>query len=443
MRLIKHSFSLLILQFLSLAASFGISILISRVLGPAGKGAYALVVLLASLLTLVTSLGLNIAATYFVGRGEDPLEDVVEMLLGTAVLLGVLASALAGIAFLLFRGSYFREIAPLQIAFLMLQLPLAQICSTLGAAIAGRNRTDLVAGINFSMLGSTVLLQLGLAAFGRLTVTSALFAWMLGTLIGMALTLWNLGRLCRLRISFRKLFLLRKMLGYGVKVYIANLTTFFNYRLDTLIINGFLNAASVGFYSVAVSLAEAIWLLANSISTVLFPYFSSASREEADRLAPLVCRITIFVTAIGSLFVLLIGKPLIALAFSPQMLPAFQPLLLLLPGIISLSGGKITASYLSGIGKPIYATYISSINLVLIVILDLVMIPAWGISGAAIASSIAYTLVTILAVAVFLRETRAPLGSVVLIHRQDFALLGTAGRKLWLKFSGREETAGS
>ena len=47
------------------------------------------------------------------------------------------------------------------------------------------------------------------------------------------------------------------------------------------------------------------------------------------------------------------------------MISALHPLWLLLPGIVTLTAAKVISSYLSGIGKPIYSTYIAAGTVIL------------------------------------------------------------------------------
>ena len=102
------------------------------------------------------------------------------------------------------------------------------------------------------------------------------------------------------------------------------------------------------------------------------------------------------------------------------MIPALHPLWLLLPGIVSLTAVRVIASYLSGIGKPIYSTYTAAGAVILTVGLDLVLIPRYGISGAAAASSIVYTCTAAASVWIFKLESGAGLLETLIVKPDDF-----------------------
>jgi len=102
------------------------------------------------------------------------------------------------------------------------------------------------------------------------------------------------------------------------------------------------------------------------------------------------------------------------------MLPALHPLWLLLPGIVTLTAAKVISSYLSGIGKPTYSTYIAAGTVALTVALDLFLIPRYGISGAAAASSIVYTCTAVASVWIFKYESGAGLMETLIVQPEDF-----------------------
>lgn len=166
---------------------------------------------------------------------------------------------------------------------------------------------------------------------------------------------------------------------------------FFNYRLDAFIVNVFLGAAAVGIYGAAVSLAEMLWYLPNAVSFVIFPKAAAATAEEMNRFTPRVFRLTLALTAAGAVALALLGGLLIRLIYGPAFAAAYLPLLVLLPGVVLLGGGKVLSNEMAGRGLVHYNSIISGLALILTVALDLLLIPRLGLSGAALASTAAYT----------------------------------------------------
>jgi O-antigen/teichoic acid export membrane protein len=263
------------------------------------------------------------------------------------------------------------------------------------------------------------VIQAILAVAGSLTATSALVSLAIGAAVSGVIGLVLVGREVPLRLGIDSK-ILRSFLNFGIRGYAANLMQFMNYRLDALIVNGLLGIVSVGYYSIATAMAETLWYGANALALVMFPHVSSLERKEADRITPVVCRNAIFMTLIGAVLMFAVSRQLILIVFGSGMTPALHPLWLLLPGIVAQAAAKVISSYLSGIGKPTYTTYISAGSLVLTIALDLALIPMYGINGAAIASSIVYSGSAAASVWLFRFESGAGLLETLIVRPDDF-----------------------
>ncbi len=77
-------------------------------------------------------------------------------------------------------------------------------------------------------------------------------------------------------VSYRELF------RYGLPFYPGSLTGFFSYRIDAYLIACLIADPSepLGFYSMAVGLAEMVFFFPNAVSTLFFPHVAGSPREE-------------------------------------------------------------------------------------------------------------------------------------------------------------------
>lgn len=420
MTLLRRSGITLAMQMLQLAAVGGSAVVLTRAAGAEGLGRYTLLSLIAYLAALAAGAGISWSAIHHVGSGKHAVVDVVSTVMGVALLSTLVAEVVVASVFLIAAHSYFREVTTVQLGLTLLAICGLPLNTAAASLLLGTNRPALYAGLNAIQFGTAFAIQLVLAAVGALSATSAIAGWCVGIALSLVIGLAQLNRHAALRIGIKRSVLM-DLAGFGFKGYLANIATFMNYRIDSLLLNGYLGVAAVGYYSVAVALAEATWYVANATSLVMFPLVSSVSRAEADRLTPKVCRNTLLATAVTAAVLALVARPLISILFTPAMSPALNALRLLLPGVVALSAGKVMASYLSGIGKPGYATWISGANVLLTVALDVLLIPPFGIAGAAVASSVVYTTLTIVSLVVFTRESGRTLLETVIPQREDLA----------------------
>lgn len=407
------------IQVFQLLALVGITILVTRVTGAHGRGIYTLGSSVAILAAMITALGISWAGIYYIGKRLFPLADVVSTLLTVSVAAAGVAMVGLASAYVLFQHTYFKEVSPTQAVIIVALTALFQLATTSSSIVLGMNRPIHYAGISMVQLVVALVIQVILAVSGSLTATSALVALAVGAATSAAFGLVLVGREVPLRLGLDSR-ILRSFLNFGIRGYAANLMMFLNYRLDALIVNGLSGVVSLGYYSVATAMAETLWYGANGFALVMFPHVSSLERKEADRITPVVCRNTVFMTLLGAVAMFAISRQLIQFVFGSGMVPALHPLWLLLPGIVTLSAAKVISSYLGGIGKPIYSTYIAAVTVTLTVGLDVLLIPRYGISGAAAASSIVYTCTAIASVWIFKIESGAGFLETLFVRPDDF-----------------------
>jgi len=401
-------------------------IIITRVLGPEGKGIYSLVLLVPALMLNFGNFGIGSANVYFTGKKKYKIQDIISNSLISAILFGSFLIVLFGV---LLQFSFFQkfihydQLPHLYLWIVVFSIPVSLLLGFFQNIIRGKgeitnyNKTKMLESILGFIAIFVLLIVLKRGIFGA--VFSSIFAVFGATLF----TIILVKKISRIRLSFNKK-LFKDSAVYGGKVYIANTVSFLNYRLDMFLIALFLNpaiaVASVGFYSISVGIAEKLFMIPGAFSTVLFPKISSIKSSEADDFTPKVVRHTFFIMLISCLFLFFLAKPLITIIFGSVFLPAVLPLIILLPGIIAFGIGGVLAADLSGRGKPQFAIYSSIACLIVNVILNIILIPKLGISGAAFASSIAYWINTIIILRVFLKISKKPLTEVLLIKSEDF-----------------------
>jgi len=186
-------------------------------------------------------------------------------------------------------------------------------------------------------------------------------------------------------------------------------------------VNIFLNPWAVGLYSVAVAFSERTWLISQAAGTVLFPKVSSEINEERlKRFTPLVCRNILFISFLVALLLFFLSRWLVILFYSKAYLESVFPFQILLIGTVALSGHRIMTNHLAASGKPMVNTYIAALALIANILLNIVLIPQFGIAGAAWASVGSYVLSFIIKTIVYSRISGNRVKDIIFIKRSDF-----------------------
>jgi O-antigen/teichoic acid export membrane protein len=412
------------------AAGIGIlnGILIARFLGPTGKGTYYLLTILPATAMVFLQLGLSQAFTFYAARGQT--SGLVLKSLALTAVLSALGFAGVAVFFTVTQGSSFDGIPFELIAFAFLALPLALSATFTTGIVIGRQQIRLYSVVKMvTPIVTTVLLILILGVLGG-SVTGAIVIYLIGTAVqavGLLIGAVRAGHATPLAGSARYQDLLR----YGLPTYVGSLTTFFNYRADVFMIAVLLAnpAETLGYYSMAVGFAELVFFLPNAVSQLFLPQVAEATREDADAQVPMVARITLLITGAGALL-LLPGAALMIPLVLPAFGPSLAPLAVLLPGVVALSVAKVVAGYVAGVGRPGVNSFVSIVTFAVNFAANLVLIPRFGIVGAAAASLVSYTGSALLITAIVARWTGTSLALYWIPRPSDVRITVETGKRL-------------
>jgi O-antigen/teichoic acid export membrane protein len=411
------------------------SILISRVLGPGGKGALDLALLIPFIVTMLAQLGLGSAGSYLIGSRRYQAWEV----LGTLTMVWIVLSFVLTPAYVTVAAAGALErLAPgVEVALMALgglTIPLLIGRQYLGSVLLGEQR--------FVAHNSVQVLQGAAYLAGLLIFVSAMGLGARGGAIAgiVAAAACVIYLLAAVRGNWRgkprwRSDILREAARYGVRGQAGDLLQYFNYRLDVIIVAMFWDTREVGLYTLAVSLAEFLWYIPNASALVVFPRTAGA-RDEAARFTPLVFRVTFLMTLAAAGLALAAG-PVIPLVFGPGFRSSVAPFYVLLPGVVCLGAAKVLSADLSGRGLPGYNAIGSLISLVVTVALDLLLIPRHGAVGAGVASTLAYATSLLYTVIVWTRIARTNVRTLARFRMGDVQ----AGRDLIRRLAGRGRRA--
>lgn len=401
-------------QFGSLAVGFVSSIVLARLLGPADRGLLALMISVADLTLVLAGLGVPLAVMFFASRAQPQ----------TAALLGNSLAYGAGLALLLVPAFYF------------LREPLADAVArgeggstwALVAAIVSLNflnwttRNQLVGALRFGLsnvlvVGSKtatllgVLILVGVLDWG---VAGGLVATGLGSLLSIVASLSVLLRRARPRLDAG---LFRGLLRYGVRVQAGALFSTVNTRLDVLVLQAFRPLAQVGYYVVAQVVAELVIVLARAFQGSVLPLV--AREEGRGHTTALALRHHSLLAAVAVVLNAGFGTLVILVAYGDAFRPALEPMLILLPAMWFLGTGNVIASDLGGRGRPGASSALAAVAAGLTLALDLILIPPYGVTGAAIASVCAYAVYGVASIVVLSRIAGIPVRELVVPTAAD------------------------
>ena len=392
------------------------SILVARYTGPVGKGTLAVLNVIAGLAIQMGNFGFHAATTHFTAREPGVLDRIAWACLPLAPAIGLAVATASGIL-IWALPAVVPNVPGVLVAVTLTTMAPAFLVLFFQNILLGQQR-----------IGAFNLLDIGGKAVALPVVAGILFLFqgnvpelvVAGALLSYGsagLAVWLAFRGVSTSFVFDRV-LVRRMLAYGFRSYVACLLAYLIIRCDMLLVNYFLGAEQAGIYAVAVNLVDLLLVFPTAIGTMLFPRISAQPGHDG-RLTAAACRHTASGMAVLCLGAGMLAPGLIRLLFGQAFADAASPFRWLLPGVLALSLETILMNDLAGRGLPPVVIAVPAVGLVLNAALNLAFIPRYGLPAAAAASSVAYTAMLLLAWRGFARRTAIGAASCIIVTPED------------------------
>jgi O-antigen/teichoic acid export membrane protein len=413
-----------------------IEVCYARLLGPEGRGQISLALMVVTLGVLLGGLGGEIPITVWTADEKKDLSDWLPAVLFSGAVGCIVAMCVWVLAYWKWQGLFFKGITPALFVLVLATIPAMILFGHLCALLAGSERFRERAGISFLEQLAGLIGIVGLVLLVRRSSEMALLGNLAGLIVGAGAAALLLGKSLRGfgRISAAWKHVL-PALSLGTRGQLGNLATFFNYRLDVFIVNAFLNPAQVGLYAVGVVVSEALWQVPNAAAVALLPRTARTVNDGSTLFTCSIVRQVLLIACGSGLLLALVSPLVIPTIFGAAFRESVSVIWWILPGTIALSVGKVISADLAGRKKPQYSSIFALLSLAITVVLDVKLIPLMGIRGAALASSIAYFVDSILLAAALKHEVQVSWKFLLIPTWAEIATLFLAPLRLfyWIR----------
>lgn len=405
---VKQLLAMCITRISLIAIGLITTVVVARILGPEGRGLYAVAMAIGAIGVQCGTLGLHTVNSYAVAKDRSSLPGLVGNSLAVAALVGALAMTGAYIAVAIRP-----QIAPLGGSLLFLALlwipfglayTLVQ-CLLLGVnAIAVYNRAELAnRTLALAMIVGLFLLHVvspqAVVAVG-LVMTAGACAAAVRHLVR------DSGRAPR---PSWKLF--TGNFSYGLRAYLGTFFCFLVSRTDVLMLKYLAGTEAAGHYSIAGTMADNVSILPVIVASLLLPKLSATAdigRKYALMKKTVVGTTLILVPLFG--VTMLLAPWAIRVLFGQAFAPAAPAYLWLMPGMLFLGIEVVAVQFLNSIGCPIVVVWIWFGCALVKVIANFRVIPIYGVSGASVVASCVYLLALVLIASVVYRKAHGHCG---------------------------------
>ncbi|WP_445474204.1 flippase [Methanococcoides methylutens] len=397
-------------SFISLAAAsfshFLLRIVLGKELGPSGLGLYTLVFTIYLFGMQFASFGIGTALIKYVAQHIDN-QNIIKTFTSSGLFGSIIAGSVMGILLyilsepistLVFHIPEMEELLKLT----SFCLPFISIQKVVTGTLTGLRQMRMYAFVNIIQNLAVMIVSIALVVLNQMGVKGAVIGFVAPTLVIGLLSLLTIKKYINIKYIDRAKTL-KEISWFGFYIALTNSIGLINTQIDSLMIGYYLNETEVGYYAVAAILVQGLGLIPDSVQTIttasIATYYGKRDDGNIKKIIKNSMTKVLLITSFIFITLIVLGQPLIEIFFSKDFLLAYNPLLILMFGYLIYSPILSVNGTLSSIGKVNVMFKISLFSALFNTLLNICLVPRYGITGAATATSIA--LITTGAVTLF------------------------------------------
>ena len=387
-------------KILAAALNLLIVIIISQTLGDTGSGTQSLVLTSITFILIFSEIVCGASIVYLA-----PRHSFKKILVASVIWSGLIAIVM-GFCIRLFYPKLDQDLV-LHVAILSFISSLSNINFRL---LVGKEEIQKA---NYNTLLQPVILTLTLVVYYIILKRTDIYGYIIGLYAAYGgtflLGVWMLRKeYANLRHDKDKEYgpVLKDLFKYGFLNQTGHFVQFFNLRLSYYLLDSYIGRGQVGVFSRSVSLAEAIWIISNSIALVQYARIANADdRAYSQKLTLDLSKICLVISALAVIVLALLPPQVYTFVFGPEFGEMAGIIRILAPGVLFYCIFLILGHYYSGIGRYQMNTFAALCGLAVTCILGFTLIPRYDVTGAAITSAVSYTMNAVFLFVFFLKES--------------------------------------
>jgi len=379
------------------------------------------VVLWPPVVAMLAGLGLPSAYRYWMAKEPEKVSQLFSNAVIYTAVVGIVSVALADLIVPHLVGDRSPQVRTL-LRIYQINIPAALFLDLMRGLLEGTRRFGWAGIARLIFFGVQGLGFAGLWSFGRLTVTTATLTMITAQTASMLLAL--IAVLNQLRPNWRPSWPeFKTSMKYALRDYPGGVADFTTLRLDQLMLGAMASNVAIGLYVVAVRLSEMTTLVADALAVALMPEVAaSKSSDRAELLWARSLRLAIYMHVVLLPLLWLTAPIVLKTLFGENFVPATAAFRWLLIAAAVWSLGSIVISGLRGFGYPGLSTVARFSAAVVTAVWLLILLPRRGITGAAIASLIGYSVMLVIALIGFMRKRQLGFWNCLRPQKRDLFL---------------------
>lgn len=399
--------------------SFVVTVGIVRELGNADYGKYSYLRVMLAFLLPMLSLGFGQGITYLIGSEKYRPRDVQLTTVALGFVFGVFTATIVYALWRIGILTALEEMPPDLMLVALTMVPVRGINLMLYRMSMGASWFTVMNMLDIARFTVTpVVLALFVFVF-RWALPGAVYALVAREVIILLITAGLVLRRSRPAWRFSTQFV-GEGGHYGLRAWSGDISARANTRLDHFLLGSFADDAVYALYNVAAKVTELLWMPTNALGPVLFNRIARV-KDKMERMLTTeqIHRTAFLAIALAGIALGATLPWLIPFVFGPDRAGAVWPALILIPGTLVVVTQKVLTKFFGGSGEPGKSSITTIVGTIVLGTLSALLIPVMQATGAAWASTLGYTSMSVTAYLLYRRRIKPRKPTLFRIRKGD------------------------
>lgn len=402
----KSSALIFIGTLVSLVLSFISRVLLVKLTTQSEYGTYALSLTIVTICITISTLGLHEGVTRHIASFKThENNEIIQNTIFSSLFIVLITSTLFTIIlynisdYLSIRVFSLPEMSPV-LKMLAVTIPFMVFMSIIISVYRAFNNINVRIIINDIIKPASYLAFLGIVVFLNMSFKEMIYAYIVSTCLSFMIIAIYFLKKPPVSVKWKQMYVnnnTKELLTYSVPLLAVSILLTIMSWTDTLMIGYFKDSKMVASYNAAYPVAGLLSIVINSIGFLYVPIVSKLhSHNQVDELRKINASSTkwcFILTFPLFIIVFLFPDTILSVLYDARYIDASKVLQILAIGTVMNSYFGLNYYTLLSTGKSSLLMFCSLISALLNIILNLILIPPYGMVGAAIASSSSFILI--------------------------------------------------
>ncbi len=218
----------------------------------------------------------------------------------------------------------------------------------------------------------------------------------------------------------------RLLFRYCALAFTGNVIFFLLYRVDYFFVERYCTAMQLGNYIQVSKLVHLFFILPTILASAVFTMSAGGQHGEVNKLLPLLSRSIFLLYAVICIMLALLGRWLFPFVFGVSFTSMYKPFLMLIPGILAMSGMFTLTAYFAGKNQLKINIMAAVYAFAVILAGDIIFISTYGIVAAALVSSAGYFVYQVYIIRAFKKEYACSVADFFIFRLSDWKQIRNA-----------------